>query len=69
MSSSAVSLERLYPPSLARDCVGAFDAYLARSGRANATRIKYAQILRDLERRVSPNSLLDLDAAEIDLEA
>jgi integrase len=67
MLSSASSAERLHTASPGRDCVGAFDAYLARSGRADATRVKYVQILRDLEQRVSPSSLLDLDAGELDL--
>jgi integrase len=50
-----------------RDFVGAFDAHLARSGRARTTRIKYVQVVREAERRAGSRSLPELAASDLDL--
>lgn len=67
MSSDLDLHEQPRPPTRACVPAAAFDAYLARSGRAFTTRVKYLQVLRELEQRVKPATLLQLDAPEIDL--
>jgi integrase len=49
------------------DLIAAFEAHLVRTGRAPTTRLKYGQIVRELERRASSQDLLELTAGGIDL--